>query len=209
MITAPNPSVALPRILEAVANAPVQDSRNGETRELLMQQVHLTSSTHPYTITPGRKASLPAQIAETMWVLSGRDDVAWLSNYLPQAHKFSDDGITWHGAYGPRLRRWGYSDTPHGTHPIGHEDTLDQLQHVIDMLREDPASRRAVMSIYDPAADTGGGLDVPCNNWLHFLVRDGVVQLHVATRSNDIMWGWSGINAFEWSVLVQVVANAR
>src|SRR5690606_16440201 len=84
---------------------------------------------------------------------------------------------------------------------------VDQLAHVVDLLRVDPLTRRAVISIYDPAIDVADGKDIPCNNWLHFLSRNGKLDLHVATRSNDLIWGWSGINAFEWSALQEVVAG--
>ena len=171
------------------------ESRNGKTLELSPVQFTIQDS-GGVTLTE-RRASLPAQIAETMWVLSGRNDIEWLSRYLPRAKDFSDDGKTWRGGYGPRLRRWGNDGEP----------TTDQLAYVVDALRADPTTRQAVMVIWDPATDTLPGLDRPCNNWLHFLSRDGVLNLHVATRSNDIMWGWSGINVFEWSALLQLVAE--
>lgn len=194
---------ALPHLLNKLLTAgSVIPSRNGETRELTMQHITIDQTTDPYISTPGRNVSLPAQIAETMWILAGRSDVEWLSNYLPQAPKFSDDGKTWRGGYGPRLRGWSVDSFAHGP----GEDNVDQLKYIIDLLREDPDTRRAVFTIYDPATDSRPGKDIPCNNWVHFLARDGKLHAHVAIRSNDVMWGWSGINSFEWSVLTQVVA---
>ena len=149
-------------------------------------------------LVPERKALLPAQIAETMWVLGGRDDIGWLSHYLPRVAEFSDDGGTWRGAYGPRLRNW---------QPGG----FDQLRFVVDSINNDPNTRRAVISIYAPDLDgpavEQGTVDFPCNNWLHFLGRNGMLDLHVATRSNDLIWGWSGINQFEWATLLEVVCS--
>lgn len=194
---------ALPHLLNnLLIGGSVVPSRNGETRELTMQHITIDQTTDPYIATPGRNVSLPAQIAETMWILAGRSDVEWLSNYLPQAPKFSDDGKTWRGGYGPRLRGWSTDEFAHG--PGG--DNVDQLKYIIDLLREDPDTRRAVFTIYDPATDSQPGKDIPCNNWVHFLARDGKLHAHVAIRSNDVMWGWSGINSFEWSILNQVVA---
>lgn len=185
---------ALPVLMDRVLHGDTTPSRNGTTRELRFAQIELTEHYKRRGInTPGRKASLPAQIAETMWVLAGRNDVGWLANYLPRAPEFSDDGTTWRGGYGPRIRSW-------------NEGRVDQFRHVIELLKRDPDTRRAIINIYDPSVDSAGGKDVPCNNWLHFIARDGVLDLHVATRSNDLMWGWSGINAFEWSVLLEVVA---
>ena len=187
---------ALPHLLnKLLTQGSVIPSRNGETRELTMQHITIDQTTDPYITTPGRNVSLPAQIAETMWILAGRSDVEWLSNYLPQAPKFSDDGKTWRGGYGPRLRKFA-----------GIDDNVDQLKYIIDLLREDPDTRRAVFTIYDPVVDSRPGKDIPCNNWVHFLARDGKLHAHVAIRSNDAMWGWSGINSFEWSILNQVVA---
>lgn len=199
-------NTALPDLMDRVLrHGHKQDSRNGMTSELMMQQIVLADPARYEVYTAGRKASLPAQIAETMWLLAGRNDVGWLSHYLPRAAEFSDDGETWRGGYGPRIRKW--QATAQSGRPWSNQEHTDQLAHVVDLLKRDPATRRAVMAIYNPEIDTEPGKDIPCNNWLHFLPRDGVLHLHVATRSNDLMWGWSGINAFEWTVLLNVVAE--
>ena len=174
-------------------------SRAGRVLELLHAGITLQDPRDRYITNPARKASVAAQIAETVWVLSGRNDVAWLTHYLPRAAEFSDDGRTWRGGYGPRLRAWPRRD--------GDGDVIDQLRWVVDHLREDRSSRRAVVTIYDPVTDSQPGKDIPCNNWLDFKSRLGRLHLHVAIRSNDLIWGWSGINAFEWSVLQEVVAS--
>lgn len=132
-----------------------------------------------------------AQLAETFWVLAGRDDIGWLTHYLSRAPQFSDDGKVWRGGYGPRLRNW------HG---------VDQIDAVRQLLIEDAATRRAVMTLYDPARDFVKSRDIPCNNWLSWLVRDGRLHLSIAIRSNDVVWGFSAINAFEWSVLQEMMA---
>jgi thymidylate synthase len=175
-------------------------SRVGATKELTFQHFTITDPLQREIVVEGRKANIAAQIAETMWVLSGRNDVEWLSAYLPRAADFSDDGTTWRAGYGPRLRNW--QGELHGT-GIG----ADQMMNIIRLLQEDPGTRRAVMSLWAPYEDVAPSKDIPCNNWLHFLSRDNVLDLHVAIRSNDLVWGWSGINQFEWSVLLEVVAH--
>lgn len=171
-------------------------SRNGTTLELSFTGITLFDGTAREILVPGRKHNLAAQIAETMWVLSGRNDIKWLSDYLPRAGDYSDDGVTWRGGYGRRIRGFG---------PEGYE--VDQLQHIVGMLKSDPGTRQAVVSIYDPMIDTAPGKDIPCNDFLHFLQRDDALHLHIFVRSNDMMWGWSGINVFEWSSLLEVVAG--
>lgn len=192
---------ALPRLARRLrADGSEVGSRLGErTQELLHQQTILTKPWQREVLVPHRGANIAAQIAETMWVLSGRNDIEWLSHYLPRAADFSDDGVTWRGGYGPRLRRWrGYD---------GDQFEIDQIRHVVDLLSQDRSSRRAVVSIYDPAVDHAPGKDIPCNDFLSFISRTGRLDLSVFVRSNDLIWGWSGINAFEWSVLQEIVAG--
>lgn len=197
-----NINEALPGLLGRLEaqGAEVGTRQGSRTKELTHVGVTLTQPRDRYITIPYRRANLAAQIAETMWVLSGREDIKWLSRYLPRAADFSDDGLTWRGAYGTRLRAWPSEEGP-----------VDQLHRLFDLLQEDPITRRAVATIYDPARDLPGKgnrafKDIPCNNWLHFTSRLGELDLHVATRSNDIWWGWSGINAFEWSALQEIMA---
>lgn len=142
---------------------------------------------------PGRNADIFHQIAETLWVIGGRNDLPWLTRYLTKAPDFSDDGgKTWRGAYGPRLRRW--------------QNRIDQLDEWRRLLVADPMSRRVVGVIFDPQLDFVDSRDIPCNNWISWLIRDNKLHLNIAIRSNDAMWGFSGINAFEFSVLHEMLA---
>lgn len=171
-------------------------SRNGATLELPFTGITIMQPQHREILVQGRKHNLAAQIAETMWVLAGRNDIEFLERYLPRAKDFSDNGETWRAGYGPRLRAF-----------TGQYQVIDQLGYVVDLLRETPDTRQAVISIWNPEVDTSPGKDIACNNWLHFLARDNYLDLHVAVRSNDMMWGWSGINVFEWSSLLEIVAG--
>ena len=81
------------------------DSRGGtQTRELRSYTIGIKRPTERVLVLPERRNNPFAALAETMWVLGGRDDLAYLTRYLPRAGDFSDDGETWRGAYGPRLR---------------------------------------------------------------------------------------------------------
>lgn len=197
-----NTTEALPHLLRRLLSADEVGSRNGRMREMTHVGITLTKPWQREILNPKRKANIAAQIAETAWVLSGRDDVDWLSNYLPRASDYSDDGETWRGGYGPRLRKYGAQSV------LGdYGSVTDQLQEVTDLLRRDRLSRRAAMTIFDPAVDFAESKDIPCNNWITFSSRLGKLDMHVGIRSNDVMWGWSGINAFEWSVIQEIMAG--
>lgn len=167
--------------------------RGKATKELLNRVTILRAPTERFLFLPDRLNDYIAQIAESLWVIAGHDEIDWLTHYLPRAPNFSDDGKTWRAAYGPRLRSWN--------------GKTDQLDEVRALLSSDASSRRAVMALYDPQRDFVESKDVPCNNLLIWLVRDGTLHLSVVIRSNDAMWGFSGANAFEWSVLHELMAN--
>lgn len=166
--------------------------RGERTRELRARLIEVSDIRSRHVVLPHRNNNVFASIAESMWVLAGRNDLSFLSAYLERAVDFSDDGLTWRAGYGLRLRSW---------------NGVDQLAEIVKILRRDPLSRRAVASIYDPDRDFVESRDIPCNNWLHFLMRDGHLDLHVAARSTDIWWGFSGINAFEWTLLLEVMSR--
>ncbi len=166
--------------------------RGEATWEVLGRGTLIECPQERFPFLPGRLGDPFALVAECIWVLAGRNDLGWLAPYLPRAVQFSDDGRVWRAGYGPRLRDW---------------QGVDQLAEVFRLLSADRTSRRAVMSLFDPGSDFGPSLDIPCNNWLSWLIRDGRLLLNVAVRSNDAMWGFSGVNAFEWSVLQELLAN--
>jgi len=178
--------------LENVMSAPAVEVRGRTTRELRQQTLTLQFPLERAIAIRGRHNNVFAAIAETIWVIAGRDDIEFVQPYLPRAVDFSDDGVTWRGAYGPRLRNWA---------------GVDQIWEIVHLLRREPGTRRASAIIFDPARDFADSLDIPCTNWLHFTIRDGRLDLEVAVRSNDLMWGFSGINTFEWSVLQEMVAH--
>jgi len=189
-----NVNVALPELMHTLTRKGDEfESRGGKTLELTHVGITLTKPWQREIALPDRKASIAAQIVETMWVLSGRNDVAGLVHYLPRAADFSDDGVEWRAGYGPRLREY--------------QGTVDQLDYIVGTLADTPGSRQAVASLWDPTVDTTPGKDIACNNWLSFSSRGGSLDLHVGIRSNDAIWGWSGINAFEWSSLQEIVAG--
>ncbi|GAA4369602.1 thymidylate synthase [Agromyces bauzanensis] len=177
---------------EIVDHGRVVDVRDRQTREICAQLIELEQPNERLLFVPGRNNNVFAAIAEAMWVLAGRNDLAYLTPYLKRAPEFSDDGITWRAGYGPRLRNWN------GT---------DQLAETVQLLRRDPNTRRAALMLFDPDRDFVQSNDIPCNNWLHFIARDGQLHLHVAARSTDVWWGFSGINAFEWSLLLEMMAH--
>lgn len=174
-----------------------RDQETKEVRGLAITEVRYPEQN--MALLGARKVNPWVSLAEFPWLLAGRNDIAWLQRFLPKADQFSDDGRTWRAGYGPRLRRWGRG--------------VDQLAAVVEALRRDPATRQAVISLWDPEAEedylwgSASTRDMPCTNRLQFMERDGALDLQVDMRSNDLIWGYSGVNMVNFTLLQQLVAR--
>lgn len=151
----------------------------------------------PWTLMPGRKLNPYFAIAEVIWILAGRKDVNFIAYYNKNMPQFSTNGVDFDGAYGDRLRNFPvYSQREQGVYfsddarKVFDLDFIDQIALVCHRLRQDPSSRQAVMSLWDPARDLKeGSKDYPCNNLCYFTLRNGSLDMSVIRRSNDMIWG--------------------
>jgi thymidylate synthase len=73
--------------------------------------------------------------------------------------------------------RFGHSYRSYWRGPFGREDLTD----VIDLLREQPSTKRALLAFIDPS-----GKKVPCVNAIHFLIRHGRLDLSYFARGQDV-----------------------
>lgn len=204
VIHARNVAQALPLGVQLLSTeGVVGDSRNGP---VVVANAPVTTVTeHPLErvlLHPGRDANPFFHLMEGLWMLAGRDDVAFLTRYAKQLAAYSDDGVTMHGAYGRRWLSWFM--------PLPEGDGFNQLQWVIDELRANPDSRRCVIQMWDadidPLKAQAGGKDVPCNTAVYVLVREGRLEITVTCRSNDMLWGAHGANAVHFSMLQEYLA---
>lgn len=155
---------------------------------------------------------------ESLWILDGREDVDYLVRYNRRMAEFSDDGRKFHAAYGKRLRRHFLNRdlAARSSNAItdsydtdNYHPKIDQILTAINLLKEDHATRQVVMSIWDPEVDLGVRTkDMPCNDLVMLKIRDGKLNITVACRSNDIIWGAYGANAVQFSMLQEFVARA-
>lgn len=114
----------------------------------------------------------PSLIMKRLQILNGSADINALSFYNSSI-KDKIDSLTglYDGAYGPRIR--------------------PQLEYIYQLLRKEPTSRRAVISIYNQRDQNKNlTLDVPSTISLQFLLREKRLNLICYMRSNDF---WNGL----------------
>jgi thymidylate synthase len=143
---------------------------------------------------PIRDANPFFHLFESLWILAGRNDVEFLTQFNKKMSDYSDNKKTFHGAYGWRISQNG-------------NDGIDQLTKVIDMIKANPKDRRCVMSIWDPALDLGAkSLDIPCNDMIKVDASRGKIDLTVFNRSNDMIWGAYGANVVQFSMIQEYIS---
>lgn len=121
-----------------------------------------------------RNISIPYITAELMWYWSGRNDVDFIGKFASLWKKISDDGKTNNSAYGYLLQE------KHG---------FNQIEKVIELLKEDSNSRRAVVNINVPNENVIETKDEPCTICLQFYIRNNKLCCTAIMRSNDVYFG--------------------
>jgi len=121
----------------------------------------------PVITIPERELDYQFMAAEALWILTGnrRLDHPALRRNL---EKYSDDGLTMRGAYGPPF--------------------IQQVNYVYEKLQQDPDSRQAVLTIWE--RNPRDSKDIPCTLSVQFLIRGDTLHTVVNMRSQD---AWLGV----------------
>ncbi len=179
-----------------------RSTRSYDCRELAEPVlIRIKNPTQNVVTLPERGGNWFLPFSESLWIAQGSNVLEeGPGHYVKSLYNFSDDGKTWRAGYGPRLRRYG-------------ADSIDQLRFVFESFERDPHTRQAVISIADPTQDcfVDGVLlttkDIPCTRSLHFMERDGKLDLTVHMRSNDLIWGFSSVNVSNFTRMQHYVAQ--
>ena len=122
-----------------------------------------------------RNISKDYLMAELTWYFAGRNDVAFIGSFAKMWKDISDDGITNNSAYGYLMK---------------HAHGFDQIEKIIELLKKDPATRRAVINLNVPNQFVIETKDEPCTIALQFMIRGDKLHCTAMMRSNDIWFGF-------------------
>ena len=112
--------------------------------------------------------------AELLWYWSSRNDIEFITKFSSFWNKVTDDGKTANSAYGYILQE------KHG---------FNQIEKIIDLLKKDPNSRRAVLNINVPNERVIETRDEMCTICLNYQIRDNKLHCTCVMRSNDFNFG--------------------
>lgn len=143
-----------------------------------------------------KKVHLKSIIHELLWFLSGDTNIKYLK----------DNGVTiwdeWadeHGDLGPVYgHQWRSWPTPNGNH-------IDQITKVIQDIKENPNSRRLIVSAWN-VGDIEKMALAPCHTFFQFYVADGKLSCQLYQRSADFFLGVP-FNIASYALLNMMVAQ--
>jgi thymidylate synthase len=152
-----------------------------------------------------KKLHLKSIIHELLWFLSGDTNIAYLkANGVRIWDEWADENGDLGPVYGHQWRNFGATRLPGGSYA---RDGRDQLAAVVRSIRENPASRRHIVTGWNPLEADTVALP-PCHTLFQFHVgMDGRLSCQLYQRSADLFLGVP-FNIASYALLTHLVAQA-
>ena len=143
-----------------------------------------------------KKLHLRSIIIELLWFLKGDTNIGWLKeNGVSIWDEWADENGELGPVYGYQWRSW---PTPEGS-------SVDQIAGLVKSLKENPNSRRHIVSAWNPALVDDMALP-PCHCLFQFYVADGKLSCQLYQRSADIFLGVP-FNIASYALLTMMLAQ--
>lgn len=143
-----------------------------------------------------KKLHLKSIIHELLWFMQGDTNVRYLQeNGVRIWNEWADEHGELGPIYGHQWRSW----------PDYNGGSIDQLSEVVRQIKENPDSRRMIVSAWN-VADLPRMKLPPCHLLFQFYVADGKLSLQLYQRSADTFLGVP-FNIASYALLLQMVAQ--
>jgi thymidylate synthase len=144
-----------------------------------------------------KKLHLRSIIYELLWFLRGETNVQYLQNHGVRIwNEWADENGELGPVYGAQWRTWTVADG----------ETVDQISAVIEQIKNNPDSRRLIVSAWNVGELEKMALP-PCHALFQFYVQDGRLSCQLYQRSADVFLGVP-FNIASYALLTMMVAQA-
>ena len=144
-----------------------------------------------------KKLHLKSIIYELLWFLRGDTNVKYLHDHgVTIWDEWADENGDLGPIYGRQWRSW----------PAADGGTIDQMANVVAEIKNNPASRRLIVTAWNPAENDRMALS-PCHCLFQFNVADGALSCQLYQRSADVFLGVP-FNIASYALLTLMVAQA-
>ena len=149
-----------------------------------------------FPVVTTKKLHLRSIIHELLWFLKGDTNIKYLQeNGVSIWDEWADSNGDLGRVYGAQWCDWKSSDGR----------TIHQVNHVVEMIRKSPDSRRLIVSAWNPGEIEGMKLP-PCHVLFQFYVHDGELSCQLYQRSADLFLGVP-FNIASYALLTLMVAQ--
>jgi thymidylate synthase len=143
-----------------------------------------------------KKLHLRSIIIELLWFLQGSSNVQYLrDNSVTIWDEWADEHGELGPVYGVQWRSW----------PAADGETIDQISQVLDQIKQNPDSRRLIVSAWN-VGDISKMALPPCHLLFQFYVAQGKLSCQLYQRSCDIFLGVP-FNIASYALLTHMVAQ--
>ncbi|MGB0154159.1 MAG: thymidylate synthase [Verrucomicrobiales bacterium] len=146
-----------------------------------------------------KKLHLRSIIHELLWFLNGDTNIKYLNdNGVTIWDEWADEDGNLGPVYGKQWRSWAVGDSG---------ETIDQLARVVDSIKNNPTSRRHIVSAWNPADVEDMALP-PCHTMFQFYVdaTAGDLSCQLYQRSADLFLGVP-FNIASYALLTMMMAQ--
>src|SRR3954470_23647376 len=172
-----------------------QDRTGVGTRSVFGHQLRFDLA-EGFPLLTTKKLHLRSILIELLWFLRGDTNVGWLrDNRVSIWDEWGDEAGDVGPVYGKQWRHWQAPD--------GRE--IDQIAGLIDLIRSDPASRRQIVTAWNPA-DLHLMALAPCHCLFQTQVANGRLNLLLYQRSADVFLGVP-FNIASYALLTHMLAQ--
>ncbi len=143
-----------------------------------------------------KKLHLRSIIVELLWFLRGDTNVRWLQERKVSIwDEWADEQGDLGPVYGKQWRDWETADGRH----------IDQIRELIELIKRDPASRRQIVTAWNPG-EIGQMALAPCHCLFQTQVAAGKLNLQLYQRSADLFLGVP-FNIASYALLTHMLAR--
>jgi thymidylate synthase len=143
-----------------------------------------------------KKLHLRSIIIELLWFLQGDTNIKYLNdNKVSIWDEWADENGDLGPVYGHQWRSW----------PDGNGGTIDQITKLVDQLKNNPNSRRHIVSAWN-VADVDNMALPPCHSLFQFYIADGKLSCQLYQRSADTFLGVP-FNIASYALLTMMLAQ--
>jgi len=181
---------------DILENGSTQEDRTGTgTRAVFGRQMRFDLS-KGFPLLTTKKLHLRSIIIELLWFLRGDTNVRWLQEQRVSIwDEWADEAGDLGPVYGKQWRDWVAADGRH----------IDQIVELIDQIRTQPASRRQIVSAWNPG-DLHAMALAPCHCLFQTHVANGRLSLQLYQRSADVFLGVP-FNIASYALLTHILAQ--